>query len=185
MKSYLITDPDIYTNNPKSFRLKLQEAISNNNVDYICFRDKTTCNPQSLAEIYVHVCKSNNIKNIFINQYINLASSLNITGVHLTSNQLDRISYCKHLNLKVIISCHNESDIQNAIEDNADYITYSPIFTTPNKGEPKGIDDLAYIINKYPGIKIFALGGIISEEEVSKIKNTNAYGFSSIRYFTN
>lgn len=183
MKSYLITDPNIYSSNITTFEKHLNSVIINNNIDFICFRDKQSSNYEQLANSYVKIAKNNNIQNIYINTYINLAISLNITGVHLSSKQFDKIQYAKQNNLKVIISCHNEEDINNAIKSNVDYITYSPIFDTPNKGDPKGIDNLEFILNKYPKVKIFALGGIISKKDVDIINNTNSYGFASIRYF--
>ncbi|MDY0117717.1 MAG: thiamine phosphate synthase, partial [Sulfurimonadaceae bacterium] len=68
------------------------------------------------------------------------------------------------------------------IEEGADAITYSPIFETPNKGEPKGIEALQHVIKKYP-IKIFALGGIVESSHVIDVEKSGAYGFASIRYF--
>ena len=185
MKSYLITDPSIYTNNINTFEHKLNYTIQNNNIDFICFRDKESLNYKALAETFVNISKKNNIKNIFINSHIELAKSLNATGVHLTSKQFDKIAYAKSMGLKVIISCHNENDINKAIENKSDYITYSPIFDTPNKGNPKGIEELKYIVNKYNNIRIFALGGIISKGQIKDIKSTNTFGFASIRYFIN
>ena len=183
MKSYLITDPKYFSNNLNTFENKLNNTIQENNIDFICFRDKESANYKELAEIFVKVSKQNNIKNIYINTHINLSHSLNITGVHLTSKQFDKIPYSKSMGLKVIISCHNEIDINKAIENKADYITYSPIFDTPNKGDEKGITNLDMIVEKYSSTKIFALGGIISEEHINLIKSVNAYGFASIRYF--
>jgi thiamine-phosphate pyrophosphorylase len=183
MKSYLITDPSIYTNNINDFENTLNYTIQNNNIDFICFRDKESSNYKQLAISLVDISKSNNISNIFINSYIDLAYSLNATGVHLTSEQFNKIAYAKNIGLKTIISCHNEIDIQKAIKYKADYLTYSPIFDSPNKGKSKGLDDLKYITNKYKDVKIFALGGIISNSHIDMINSTNAYGFASIRYF--
>jgi len=182
MKSYLITDPVYYTNKPKIFKEKLFYILQQHNIDFICFRDKISLNYAELASIFVTITKKHHIKNIFINQHIDLAYKLKATGVHLTSTQFDQITYAKNLGLKVIISCHNELDIQNAIENKADYITYSPIFNTPNKGKPKGIEQLDYIIKKY-NIKIFALGGIVSYNQIKQLNKIKPYGFASIRYF--
>ncbi|VAY87615.1 Thiamine monophosphate synthase [hydrothermal vent metagenome] len=63
-------------------------------------------------------------------------------------------------------------------------VTYSPIFQTPNKGEPKGCEQLAKIV-KEVDIPIIALGGIIDQKKVEDIKKTNVKGFASIRYFFN
>jgi len=182
MKSYLITDPKYFTNDKEKFENILLNTISNSNIDYICFRDKVSSNYKELAKVFVNISKNKNIPNIFINSHIDLAYSLNATGVHLTSNQYNKIAYAKSIGLKTIISTHNEEDIQLAIKYKADYITYSPIFDTPNKGKPKGIEELKYIVSNYD-INIFALGGIITEKHIQNIKTTNVYGFASIRYF--
>jgi thiamine-phosphate pyrophosphorylase len=44
------------------------------------------------------------------------------------------------------------------------------------------VQDLQKIVEQ-SSIKIFALGGIISEQEVEQIAQSGVYGFSSIRYF--
>ncbi|MDQ7067917.1 MAG: thiamine phosphate synthase [Sulfurimonas sp.] len=102
--------------------------------------------------------------------------------MHLTSLQFDDITTAKELGLEVIISCHTKEEVLNAEELGADYVTYSPIFSTPNKGEPKGVHDLQNIVNA-TSLKVFALGGIITEEQVKEVEKSGAYGFASIRYF--
>ena len=57
------------------------------------------------------------------------------------------------------------------------------IFDTPNKGQSKGVDKLNEVIEKFPNLKIFALGGIIQNEQINEIEKTKAFGFASIRYF--
>jgi thiamine-phosphate pyrophosphorylase len=148
----------------------------------ICFRDKISSNFQDLSKIFIEISKQNNIQYIFINQDIQLAYKLQATGVHLTSTQFDDIQKAKNLNLKVIISCHNEQEILKAIAYKVDFITYSPIFDTPNKSNPKGINNLKNIVKKYD-IPIIALGGIITQKHIQQIKNTNCFGFASIRFF--
>lgn len=184
IKSYLITDPKYYTNNPDTFQNILQSTINTHSLDMICFRDKISSNYEDLAKIFVSSAKNMGIKHIYLNTDYNLASKLNAHGVHLTSTQFDDIQKAKAFGLQVIISCHNEDDINRAIDNGADYITYSPIYKTPNKGEPKGIKNLREICKKYSMIKIIALGGILDNFQVEELeKETNAYGFASIRYF--
>ena len=93
------------------------------------------------------------------------------------------ISKAKELALYVVISCHTFEDIEKAINNKADVITYSPIFETPNKGIPKGIKALKEVVDKYPNINIIALGGIINDEQIEQISKTKAYGIASIRVF--
>jgi thiamine-phosphate pyrophosphorylase len=178
---YLITDPTYYTNNKTTFKEKLVSVLNNNRVDIACFRDKISPNYEELANIFISTCKKFNIKQIILNENLDLAIKLNC-GIHLTSKQFDKIKIAKEANLYTIISCHNEEDIKKAIQEKADAITYSPIFPTPNKGESKGVKVLKDIQKKY-NIKIIALGGIINDLQIKQIQDCQVHGFASIRYF--
>jgi len=156
--------------------------LSSKKVDMACFRDKTSLDFEQLASIFVKVCQEYKIPQILINSNLQLAIKLKATGVHLTSTQFNEIETAKKNNLLVIISCHNLNEIKKAQNLKADMVTYSPIFDTPNKGIAKGCDDLAKIVSKV-SIPIIALGGIISQKQINKIKQTKAKGFASIRYF--
>lgn len=183
MIKYLITDPKYYTNDEKKFEEILINVLNKHQVDIACFRDKESSNFEDLAKIFIKICKKYGIKKILLNGDLLLAKKLNAIGIHLTSTQFHEITKAKDLNLYTIISCHNEDDLKNAIKSKANAITYSPIFETPNKGEPKGIEKLKNIVNKYQNINIIALGGIINDEQIEEISKTNAYGIASIRYF--
>ena len=183
MIKYLISDPKYYTNEEKRFEEILINVLNKQQIDIACFRDKESANFEDLAKIFIKICKEKNIKKILLNGDFSLAYELNATGVHLTSTQFDDISKAKELGLYVIISCHTFEDIEKAIINQADAITYSPIFETPNKGTPKEIEGLEEVINKYPNINIIALGGIIDETQIEQISKTKAYGIASIRYF--
>ena len=82
-----------------------------------------------------------------------------------------------------IISCHNYKDIEEALKYHINAVTYSPIFETPNKGEPKGLSKLRETIQVFEDLDIIALGGIINDKQIEQIKKTDAFGFASIRYF--
>lgn len=183
MIKYLITDPKYYTNDEKKFEEILINVLDKQQIDIACFRDKESENFQDLAKIFIKICKEKNIKKILLNGDYLLAHKLNASGIHLTSTQFNDISKAKELGLYVIISCHTFEDIEKAINNQADAVTYSPIFETPNKGISKGIEALEEVINKYPNINIIALGGIINAEQIEQISKINAYGIASIRYF--
>lgn len=180
---YLITAPHIYTDQETEFEQCLQQAIDTHVIDFICFRDKISANIEPLAKICIQKAKQYNKKSI-INGDIDLAVKLQANGVHLRSDQFDLISTALQKNLLVIISCHSLKQIQKAKQLGVHMATYSPIFTTPNKGKPKGIEHLNDVISK-TSLPIIALGGIVSQKEVEAIKQTQAIGFASIRYFTN
>ncbi len=182
LKQYLITDPQYYSNDVKKFKKKLSFALEKNKVDIACFRDKYSSNYKELAEVFIQTCKEYKIKEILLNENYDLAKKLGATGVHLTSQQFNKISRAKELDLFVIISCHNIFEIEKAQKRYADAVTYSAIFDTPNKGKIKGIADLKKIRSIFD-MNIIALGGIVSQKEVEQLKDINLYAFASIRYF--
>lgn len=181
--NYLITDPKYYTNDTTLFKKNLEKTLKTNNINMACFRDKESENFLQLAEVFVDTCKKYNIEKVLLNSDIELASKLNADGVHLTSAQFDKIKEAKSLDLFTVISCHNYNELDLALKLHANTVTYSPIFFTPDKGEPKGISNLKETIKLYEDLHIIALGGIISDEQIEEIKKTNAAGFASIRYF--
>ncbi|PLY04370.1 MAG: thiamine phosphate synthase [Arcobacter sp.] len=183
MISYLITDPKYYTNDIEIFEKKLIKNLKSKKVNIACFRDKTSKNFKKLAKIFVKICKEYNVEKILINENYKLAKKLYATGVHLTSKQFDKIQKARDLDLYVIISCHNYKDIEIAQESHVNAITYSPIFHSPDKGEPKGMAKLRECIRVYEDLDIIALGGIINKEHIEQISRTRACGFASIRYF--
>ena len=182
LKSYLITDPQYYTNNPTQFKNSLIKVYQNFKLNFVCFRDKESENYRELAKIFIEISKSFKIEKILINSYIDLAKELNFDGVHLTSTQFDKIEYAKSLNLYTICSTHNINEIKECELKGVNAISFSPIFITPNKGKPKGIEELKEVL-KNSNIKIFGLGGIISQKHIKELSKTSIYGFASIRYF--
>lgn len=182
LKQYLITDPKYYGTKVLDLENKLDYILKNNQVDVACFRDKTSANYEELAKAFIRICQNNKIETILLNENYLLAKELGATGVHLTSKQFDVIKEVKDLDLFVIISCHNVAEVEKAQKRYVNAITYSPIFDTPNKELPKGVSKLAEVCNIFD-MHIFALGGIISQDQIKKIKNTRACGFASIRYF--
>lgn len=179
---YLITDPSFCTNNPIKLYKILNKSYKNHNPNISCFRDKKSKNTIAQASKFVKISKKKNIKYIAINSDIKLAIRVKANTVHLTSNQFDKIRLARKKKLFVIISTHNEKEIRKAKRNRANMITYSPIFKSPNKGEPKGIDNLKKTIRTYK-IPTIALGGIISKKEINLLKQTKVQGFASIRYF--
>lgn len=182
LKQYLITDPDYYTNDVEIFKKKLSQVLKQTKIHMACFRDKHSANYEALAKAFVSLCQEYNIEQILLNENFELAKTLGC-GVHLTSQQFDKIKAAKSNDMYVIISCHSIHDIEKAQKAFVNAVTYSPIFETPNKGEPKGMAKFRKAVRIFEDLDIIALGGIISQKEVDLISKTRAYGFASIRYF--
>ena len=182
IKKYLITSKEFYADTPEPFRRVLHEQFKTHMPDFALYRDKSNLHYDSLASDFVEVCNEFEGIKSFIHQKVDLAKSLNATGVHLTSTQFDEIQRAKNKGLEVIISTHTHEEVLKAQNLGADAVTYSPIFSSPGKGEPKGIEDLKELLKKCD-IKVFALGGIVERFQVEEVEKTGAYGFASIRYF--
>jgi len=182
MQKYLITSSEFYTQSSDIFYKTLNEKLKKYKPEYALFRDKTAINYEELASVFTLTCKETGGVKSFIHQDISLAKALGADGVHLTSKQFLEIEKAKSKNLEVIISTHTHNEVLQAQKLGADAVTYSPIFASPDKGEPKGVDDLEELLGKCK-IKVFALGGIVTDVHVEMIAKTKAYGFASIRYF--
>lgn len=182
MKKYLITSPEFYTDTPAIFCNILYGQFQKHMPDYALYRDKSNPKYDIQAKHFVEVCSKFKTIKSFIHQDINLAKKLNATGVHLTSTQFDKIKEAKDNNLEVIISTHTHEEVLKAQKLEVDVVTYSPIFASPNKGKPKGLDDLKTLLSTCK-VKVFALGGIVDALHVEQLEETSVYGFASIRYF--
>ncbi len=185
MKKYLITSREFYTDTPAVFRSILHQQLQEYLPEYALYRDKSNPNYDIQASHFVECCKGFEDIKSFIHQDIDLAKELDATGVHLTSTQIDLVKVAKSKNLEVIVSTHNKDEVLKAKSLGADAVTYSPIFETPNKGKPKGIENLKDIILECKDIDIFALGGVVTKEQIQMLEDTGVYGFASIRYFYN
>lgn len=182
MRKYLITSKELGAGTLETFRSTLHSQFIKYKPEYALYRDKSNPNYDNFAANFIDVCREFKHIKSFIHQNIDLAKELNATGVHLTSTQFDEIIKAKGSGLEIIISTHTHKEVLLAQKLGADAVTYGPIFTSPDKGEPKGVEDLKKILNESK-INIFALGGIVAQQHIDLIADTKAYGFASIRYF--
>jgi thiamine-phosphate pyrophosphorylase len=182
IKRYLITDPAFYTSNARLCAQKIIDVSEVQPVDFICLRDKTHADYDALAKAVIgYLPQSLHVK-MLLHTHYTLAHDLGLYGVHLPSNAYDLIAKAKALNLFVVVSTHTLEEALMAQKEGADAITFSPIFHSPNKGEPVGLEKLKEI-NDRIAIKCFALGGIVTAEHVKACEALNLYGFASIRFF--
>jgi thiamine-phosphate pyrophosphorylase len=182
VKSYLITDPSFYGHDEVTFKDRLKSVLDQHNPDFVLFRDKETPFYPELARIFIDICREKNVPKVLLHGDGLMAHKYGADGVHLTSRQFFEIAHAKSRSLYVIVSTHTHMQALMAQELGADAVTYSPIYPSPDKGEPKGLEDLKVIVDKI-SVPIFALGGILSKEQISAVEATGAYGFASIRYF--
>lgn len=129
------------------------------------------------AKLFLEIARHYKIPAL-INSNITVAKTYSFDGIHFTSKQTPLIKeHNKHF--LTVASTHSDAEIADANE--ADFITFSPIFDSKGR-KGVGIERLKEVVKKAKP-KVFALGGIVSNEEVEIIKQSEAFGFASIGYF--
>jgi len=182
MKRYQITDPAYYHDLP-SFQDYLKKSFYTKTPDLASFRDKVHPDIVEYAKTFLDIGREAHIPCLLINRSVSLAVSLGFDGVHLTSAQFDEITPAKKKGLIVFISTHSLEEAKRAEAYGADAITLSPVFASPGKGAPKGTLWLEKIAAELKKVSVYALGGIVSEDEITRLKGCSVEGFASIRYF--
>ena len=183
MKTYLITDPHYYTTTPKTFQEALNRSLIKYTPDFVCFRDKTDGNKTDLLNIFLRETENRHIKRL-INGSLKNAVRHSFDGVHLQGSQYGLIAKAKDFGLLVITSCHSAKEALEALSFGSDFITLSPVFDSPGKGVPFGINGFTDILETIDKTKVFALGGIDDNEKAAMVEKLGVFGFASIRYFT-
>ncbi len=158
-KLYLISDRKLF-NTEEDFLEALQDSLSSG-IKAFQLREKDL----TAKEFYYLAKKVRDITRIynallFINDRIDIALAVEADGVHLPQQGIPCQTVRKIWGNRFIIgvSTHSIEEAKEASEW-ADFITFSPIFYTPSKGKPQGIDKLKEIKNIVK-CKVFGLGGI-------------------------
>ena len=177
MKSYLIT-PEVTS----SYFESLPSIFHSFRPDYAMYRSSN----RAFAREFAALCHTHNIVCFLNSQGFGdeMLDSLlpYFDGVHLKSSAFSLIThfstYCM-----VGFSAHTSQELRDALHNGASYATLSPIFATPHKGTPIGLQSLRDL-DLYARSRTFGLGGIDTPTKVSQISQIeNLYGFASIRYF--
>lgn len=119
---------------------------------------------------------------LLVNDRADIALAAKADGVHLTANSLptDVIRKSFPNDFIIGVSTHTLEAAIKASSDGADFIVFGPIFETPNKGEPKGLVNLAEVCDVLHPFPILALGGI-DKANVLSVLEAGAAGFAAIR----
>ena len=121
---------------------------------------------------------------LLVNDRADVALAANADGAHLTANSLSVkiIRQSFSLNFIIGISAHSLADVLNAKNESADFATFSPIFSTPNKGEPQGLEKLREVCREAGEFPIIALGGV-DESNFESALAVGGRGVAAIRSF--
>lgn len=120
---------------------------------------------------------------ILVNDRADIALAAGADGVHLTAASLSAEIVRQNSPEKFIVgvSTHTLEKAEIAAAQAADFVTFSPIFHSPNKGEPQGIERLAVVCERLKPFPVIALGGV-AETNYREVLKAGAGGFAAIRF---
>ena len=179
MRRYYITDrltcPDI---------LGSIHRAAESGVDFIQIREKDL-NSRDLFDLTLAAV--NTIRawptRVLVNGRVDIALAAGAHGVHLPARSIlptefRRIAPSGFL---IAVSCHTTTELGEA--EGADLAVYGPVFDTPGKGPPIGLDSLREAARTSP-VPIYALGGVTAENAPWCL-HAGAVGIAGIRLFQN
>jgi thiamine-phosphate pyrophosphorylase len=117
--------------------------------------------------------------------HLRIAYEVGADGVHVSEPKPNGDTFRKMASPRVIVSvpAHSEADVSHALTHAINWVLVSPIFPTPEKGAPRGLDAIrnaAEIRADHELPKIIALGGIDASNARSCIE-AGADGVAVIR----
>ena len=126
----------------------------------------------------------NTATKLLINDRADIALAADSDGVHLTPDSLSAKIIRQNFpeNFIIGVSAHTLEDVLRARNEAADFATFSPVFSTPNKGEPQGLEKLREVCAAAKPFPVVALGGIDETNYESALK-VGAQGVAAIRLF--
>jgi thiamine-phosphate pyrophosphorylase len=183
---YLITKGDITPENFRANSFKTLQIIGKAveaKIPLIQIREKNLSAKLlfELASEAVKITRNSNTK-LLINDRADIALAAKADGVHLAENSLSAEIVRENFPAKFIIgvSAHSLKKAEIAKRQGADFVAFSPIFSSPNKGKPFGLRALREVCLRLKPFPIIALGGI-DETNYCKVLKV-ADGFASIRF---
>jgi len=119
---------------------------------------------------------------LFVHDRVDLALVVGADGVHLASRSIDARDARRLLGDRAWIgrSCHDEGELLRAVDEGVNAVTLSPVFASPGKGTPLGVDRFRAMRAKVPSMHVLALGGIDASNAASA-RDAGADGVAVIR----
>ncbi len=120
---------------------------------------------------------------LLVNDRADIALAAKADGVHLAANSLPVKIIRGNFPSDFIIgaSAHTLEAARSAADNGADFAVFGPVFETPGKGEPQGLEILAEVCGDLHPFPVMGLGGI-DESNYSTVLEAGASGFAAIRF---
>ena len=126
---------------------------------------------------------------VLVNGRLDIALAAGADGAHLPADGVPidalRRRFGALFGEKLLLgrSTHHVEEVEAALREGADYVTFGPVYPTPSKeryGPPRGLDELARA-SRLP-IPVYALGGV-TLSRFGEVAEAGAAGVAGIRLF--
>lgn len=184
---YLITEGNLTAENFDEEKKRILEIIktaAENKISLIQIREKklTAKLVFELAKKAAKIAKHSNTK-LLVNDRADIALAAGADGVHLPENSVSAAIIRRRFpkNFIIGVSAHSIETAVKAKLQGADFLTFSPVFTSPGKGEPQGLRNLSEVCETVKPFPVIALGGI-DKTNYKSVLEKGASGFAAIRF---
>ncbi|MEO8650366.1 MAG: thiamine phosphate synthase, partial [Acidobacteriota bacterium] len=119
---------------------------------------------------------------LLVNERADIALAAGADGVHLPSRAVKTTVLRRIVppDLIIGISTHSADEVLRARDEGADFTVFGPVFESPGKGEPVGLEELTAVCAAAEGFPILALGGV-NEKNCTDVLDAGARGVAAIR----
>ena len=156
----------------------LLRCIQAASADYIQIREKDL-SAKALLDLTRRAVAITKIP-ILVNGRADIALAAGARGVHLPAGSIAPRELRRMAGL-IAVSCHTLDEVRAAEAEGADFVVFGPIFATPGKGSPVGLDALARAAASVR-IPVLALGGVTTANAILCVMS-GAAGIAGIRLF--
>lgn len=120
---------------------------------------------------------------LLVNERFDIAIAAGADGVHLTSTSMpiEAVRAVVPPTFIIGVSTHSSDEVVAAKAAGADYAMLGPIFETPGKGSPVGLDEVTRVVESVTPFPVVCVGGIDASNEAAVI-GAGAAGVAAIRY---
>lgn len=184
--SYLITRGEATPENFDKERAAILAVVgfaAANGINLIQIREKqiTTAQLNSLVAEAAKITGPTNTR-LLVNDRVDVAIAAGADGVHLTTYSLPLAAVRKTFrgDLLVAVSAHTLQEASDAARDGADLVVFGPVFNSPGKGMPTGLQQLSAVCKSLEGFPVLGLGGV-DVGNYRSVLDAGAAGFAAIR----
>ncbi len=156
----------------------LLRCIQAASADYIQIREKDL-SAKALLDLTRRVAAVTKIP-ILVNSRADIAQAAGAQGVHLPAGSIAPRALRGMVKV-IAVSCHTLDEVRAAEDEGADFVVFGPVFATPGKGSPVGLDALGRAAASVR-IPVLALGGVTTENAHLCV-SSGAAGIAGIRLF--